>query len=93
MEAESFTHPGIIQYLNDHFISIRTHVDKEKKIASTYFVRTLPASWFLEPDGSKITSIPGYVDPDTFLTILKYIASESYQKLTLKEFVDSKKSK
>ena len=93
MEAESFAHPEIVQYLNDHFITIRTNVDKEKKIASTYFVRTLPASWFLEPDGSKITSIPGYVDPDTFLIVLNYIASDSYKKMTLKEFANFKKSK
>lgn len=93
MEAESFAHPEIVQYLNDHFTMILTNVDKEKKIASAYFVRTLPASWFLEPDGSKITSVPGYVDPDTFLIILNYIASESYKKMTLKEFADSKRSK
>jgi thioredoxin-related protein len=93
MEAESFAHPEIVQYLNDHFITIRTNVDKEKKIASAYFVRTLPSSWFLEPDGSKITSIPGYVDPDTFLIILNYIASDSYKKMTLKEFANSKRSK
>ena len=93
MEAESFSHPEIVRYLNGHFVTIRTHVDKEKKIASAYFVRTLPASWFLEPDGTKITSIPGYVDPDTFLIILNYIASESYRKMTLKEFADSKRSK
>ena len=93
MEAEAFAHPGIVQFLNDHFITIRTNVDKEKKIASAYFVRTLPASWFLEPDGSKITSIPGYVDTDTFLIILNYIVTESYKKMTLKEFADSKRSK
>jgi thioredoxin-related protein len=91
MEAESFTRPEIVQYLNGRFIPIRTNIDKEKKTASNYFVRTLPTSWFLEPDGSKITSIPGYVDPDTFLVILKYVASSSYKKMTLKEFFNSQK--
>jgi len=91
MEAESFTHPEIVRFLNDHFILIRTDIDREKKIASSYFVRSLPTSWFLEPDGTKITNIPGYVNPDTFLAILKYISSESYQKMTLKEFYHSQK--
>jgi thioredoxin-related protein len=48
-------------------------------------------SWFLEPDGSKITSIPGFVDPKTFLVILNYIDSESYKKFTLKEYYQSQK--
>jgi len=91
MEAESFSDPEIIQFLNSHFILIRTNIDKEKKIASTYFVGTLPTSWFLESNGSKITNIPGYVNPETFLVILKYITSESYKKMSLKEFATSSK--
>jgi thioredoxin-related protein len=91
MEAESFTHPEIIKFLQDRFIPIRTNVDKEKKIASNYYVRALPTSWFLEPNGSKITSIPGYTNPDTFMVVMKYIVSESYKKMTLKEFYSSQK--
>ena len=91
MEAETFSRPEIAKFLNDRFVLIRTNIDKERKISADYYVRSLPTSWFLEPDGSKITNIPGYVDPETFLVILNYIASESYKKMTLKEFRDSKK--
>jgi len=87
MEAESFLQPEIAKFLTKNFIPIRVDVDKEKEIASSYFVRSLPTSWFLEPDGEKITSIPGYVNPKLFMTILKYIASESYKKMTLKEYM------
>lgn len=91
MEAESFNNPGIIKFINDHFVPVRVNIDKEKKIASSYFIRALPSSWFLEPDGSKITIIPGYVDPELFLAILKYISSESYKKMTLRQYIDSSK--
>ncbi len=91
MEAESFTDPEIVRFLKTHFIPIRTNIDKDKKTASNYYVRTLPTSWFLEPDGSKITSIPGYVNPDMFLMILKYVDSDSYKKMTLKEFLEKRK--
>jgi len=91
MEAESFIQPEISKFLTTNFIPIRVDVDKEKKIASSYYVRSLPTSWFLELDGSKITNIPGYVNPKLFLTILKYIASESYRKMTLKEYMGSGK--
>ena len=75
MEAESFTQSEISKFLTTNFIPIQVDVDKERKIASTYHVRSLPVSWFLEPNGEKITSIPCYVDPELFLVILKYIAS------------------
>ena len=91
MEAESFIQPEISKFLTTNFIPIRVDVDKEKKIASSYYVRSLPTSWFLEPDGSKITNIPGYVNPKLFLVILKYIASESYRKMTLKEYMEKGK--
>ncbi|MBS3918423.1 MAG: DUF255 domain-containing protein [Deltaproteobacteria bacterium] len=86
MEAESFIQPEISRFLTTNFIPIRVDVDKEKKIASTYYVRSLPTSWFLESGGEKITSIPGYVNPELFLIILKYISSGSYKTLTLMEF-------
>ncbi|OGP63268.1 MAG: hypothetical protein A2169_08515 [Deltaproteobacteria bacterium RBG_13_47_9] len=91
MEAESFTRPEIINSINNQFIPIRVDVDKEKKIASTYFVRSLPTSWFLESDGSKITNIPGYVNPELFSIILKYIVSEGYNTMTLLEYMRSLK--
>jgi len=86
MEAESFNQPDIIKFLTTNFISIRVDVDKERKVASTYHVWSLPVSWFLEPNGEKITSIPGYVDPELFLVILKYVNSGSYKTMTLMEF-------
>jgi len=91
MEVESFSQREIIHFLSKDFIPIRVDMDKERKIASTYFVRSLPTSWFLEPNGTKITNIPGYVNPETFSVILKYIASESYKRMTLREFMTSQK--
>ncbi len=90
MEAESFTRPEIKTFLQTRFVPVRIDVDKEKKIASEYFVRGLPLSWFLEADGEKIMSIPGYVNPELFQPILNYIDSGSYKKMTLKEFLDRK---
>ncbi len=88
---ESFSQREIIDFLNKDFIPVRVDIDKERKIASTYFVRSLPVSWFLEPNGTKITSIPGYVNPEIFSVILKYVASESYKRMTLREFMTSQK--
>lgn len=91
MEVESFSQPEIIKTINNRFVPIRVDVDKEKSISRAYFVRGLPTSWFLDSDGSRITNIPGYVNPETFLIILKYIDSESYKSMTFKEYMRSQK--
>jgi hypothetical protein len=39
----------------------------------------------------RITNIPGYANPDMFLVILNYIKSESYKKMSLKEYWDSRR--
>ena len=91
MEAESFRNPDIAKILNRDFVAIRVYMDKEGEISREYFVRALPTSWFLEPDGTRITNIPGYANPATFLVILNYIKSESYKRMSLKEYWDSRR--
>ena len=87
MEKETFTDAAVIAYLNKNFIPIMVDSDKEKKIAGAYNVRALPTSWFLEPDKSKISTLPGYVDAKQLLNILKYIKTGSYKKMSFKDFI------
>ncbi len=88
MKKETFTDAQLIAYLNKNFISIMVDTDKEKKIAGAYGVRYLPTNWFLEPDSSKISMLPEYVDAKKLLTILKYIKTGSYKKMSFKDFIN-----
>ncbi|MFO7964160.1 MAG: DUF255 domain-containing protein [Desulfobacterales bacterium] len=87
MEKETFKEPAIAKFLNENFISIKVDTEKEAEVARKYFVRGLPMTWFLEPGGEKISSLPGYIPPEMFLQILKYIHSGSYEEMTFKEYV------
>lgn len=87
MEKETFTNGDVITYMNEHFIPIMVDSDKEKQLAGQYNVRALPTSWFLEPNQSKISTLPGYVDAKQLLNILKYINTESYKKMSFKDFL------
>ncbi len=89
MEKETFKEPAVIKFLNQYFISIRVNTEKEGEIARKHFVRGLPMTWFLEPDGEKISSLPGYIPPEMFIQILQFIHSDSYKKMTFKEYVTS----
>jgi thioredoxin-related protein len=90
MEKETFSEKEVTAILNKKYISIKINSDAEQRLATQYFVRGLPTIWFLSEKGEKISNLPGYVAPDFFVPILRYIDSDSYKKMTFKEFLGKK---
>ena len=91
-KKETFADDRIKAYLKDHFVSIGVDTDKREKLARQWGVRGLPTLWFLEPDGTKINSLPGFVNADQLLSILQYIHTQSYQTMSYQEYVQQKNS-
>ncbi len=87
MEKSTFKDPSVVNYLNDNFIAISVDSERDRKVAANYGVRGLPTTWLLKPDSSKLSSLPGYVDADRLMTILKYIKTESYETMSYKDFI------
>ena len=77
MESTTFKDPLVVKYLNDNFISISINEKKHRKIISLYNVKRFPLSWFLKKDSSKIGSIPGYLNAEKFLPVLKHVKENS----------------
>ncbi len=73
MAKETFQHPDVIAYLNNHFISIRVDTDKQPDTAMKYGVMGLPSTWFLTKMGEAIGTVPGFIGPDTLLSMLKEV--------------------
>jgi len=92
LKKETFSDDRIKAYLNDHFVSIGVDTEKREKLAQQWGVRGLPTLWFLEPDGTKINSLPGFVDADQLLSILQYLHTQSYKNMSYQEYVQQKKS-
>jgi len=92
LKKETFTDDRIKAYLNDHFVSIGVDTDKRKKLAQQWGVRGLPTLWFLDANGTKINSLPGFVGADQLLSILQYIHTQSYKTMNFQEYVQQKKS-
>jgi thioredoxin 1 len=96
MKKNTFTNKEIIDYLNQHYVSILVNADKERKIAGDYFVRGLPATFFLTLEGFKIqlpveenrkmSDIPGFISHEMLLKLLRYVQSESYNNMTFKAY-------
>ena len=88
METETFKNPSIQAYLDENFITVRVNSDKETKLAREFEVRGLPTTWFITANGEKIGSRPGFVSAREFLPILKYIHTDSYEKMNFTKFME-----
>ena len=91
MEKETFSDSAVIAYVNQNFVPVSVNSDRETDIAAKYNVRGLPSTWFLSEKGDRIGNRPGYISTNEMLTILKYIGTDSYLKMSFKEFTKKKK--
>ena len=73
MAKDTFKDPTVIAYLNENFIPIMVNTDKDQETAAGYSVLGLPFTVFLTETGEPIASVPGYIPPDTLLSMLKEV--------------------
>jgi len=73
MAKETFQNPSVVSYLNTNFIPVRVDTDKEPDKALEYGVTGLPSTWFLTEMGEAIGTVPGFIPPDTLMSMLKEV--------------------
>lgn len=91
MDQKTFVSGPVVDYLNKNFIAIRVNSDKEKKLASQYKVRGVPANWFISEDNEVIGNRPGYITPEDMIVFLKFINTENYKTMSLEKFKDKQR--
>ena len=55
------------------FVCVKIDAEKNQQLAREFNVRGFPSTAFLQPDGSLIEVVPGYLPPDNFLELLERI--------------------
>ncbi|MGQ9654020.1 MAG: thioredoxin family protein [Thermodesulfobacteriota bacterium] len=87
MDGQTLVARGVVDYLKDNFVSVRIKGEKAPQLVRKYMVRGFPTSWFLTPDGKAISSLPGYLGPEEFSRVLRYIGGGHYRSKSLKEYL------
>jgi thioredoxin-related protein len=87
MDAETFGNAAVVAYLNRNFIAMKVNSDQDTRRAADYGVRGLPSTWFLTADGQRISNRPGLIPPKDMLNILKFIHTDSYEKMSFDDFL------
>ena len=104
MKKDTFTDPDVMKIMKDRFVLATVDGDSksivhfggkevtEKELAQLYGVRGYPTMVFLKPAGDGIAPISGYRDAKFMVTLLDYVGSSSYDKMTLQEFAQQRKN-
>jgi thioredoxin-related protein len=100
MDASTYRDSGIVATLNEYFelalvdgdsydlVKLQDGDITEKGLTRQYGVRGYPTTWLLEPDGTKIAPVRGYVDSVRMQYILDFVLTNSNEKMSFKEFVE-----
>jgi thioredoxin-related protein len=98
LDKEVYADAGVASYLNEEFVSIKLDAESNAKVtfqgkqmtemelARSFGVTGYPSIIFLEPDGTNITLIPGFVPAEKFLPILRYIGDNHYKTTSWEEY-------
>ena len=90
MNQITFKDDGVIEYLNQHFVSIKVDGDREKALTGEYKVTGYPDNRFLEPDMEQAYRVPGFADPMAFRFFMEYVHTDSYKTMGPMEYYRSK---
>lgn len=90
MDEVTFSDPVVAEFLDKHFVLIKVNEEKNKKLVKKYLVRSFPWGYFIDAQGKDIGPVPGYWEPKQFLSLLEFIVTDAYQKMTYKEFAKRK---
>jgi thioredoxin-related protein len=97
MDQETFTNTQVQSQLNK-FVSVRVTESSENKVShegkvmsereltAAHGVTGFPTLVFMESDGKVIGKIPGYLGPEDFAGMLKFIETGSYRKMDYESY-------
>lgn len=86
LEKDLEENEKIKEYLAQNFVMMKVDADTDIEVGIKYRIRGVPTIWVLEPDGSPIGPVPGYVPSEEFYQLLKYIKSGNYKKISFTEY-------
>lgn len=67
--------------------TFRGHTLSSNQLALGFGVTGYPTVVFLDADGGYITRLPGFADADSFLLVLRFIATDAFQEMTFEDFM------
>lgn len=93
LNEKTFQDKEVYDYINTNYTPIRVDIQKDVKLASQFGIQGVPDLRFLTPEGKNIARWPGYIEAKQLDTLLEYISTDSYEKISFNEFIKLKRQK
>jgi len=105
MDEQTYGDNTIVKYAAGNAVMVKLNAETEKKfefkgakytgrqLSQLFGVTGFPTTVFISPKGELITSVSGFIPPEKFITILKYLAGNHYEKMKYDEFVKQEEAK
>lgn len=103
-DNEVFTQDSVQAYVNRHFAPTRLDLEDERtmrffdaevtgvQLGRAMAISGTPTSVFIDQDGTLITKLPGYTDPETFLYALQYVREAAYETTPFDAFLAARRA-
>lgn len=104
MQKEVYTEATVRRYLDKHFEASRldaTDTSKQyeyqgrmlnaQQLASQLGMQGTPTTVFLQPNGTYIAHLPGFIEADRFQHVLHYIGSGAHEQQGFQEYLEAQR--
>ncbi len=103
-DREVFTDDAVQAYVDEHFAAARLDLEDtttvrffDAEVTGVQLGRAMgisgtPTSVFVDRDGSMITKLPGFTDPETFLISLQYVKEAAYETVPFDQFLAARRA-
>jgi thioredoxin-related protein len=105
MDKETYGNPDVIEFSKDKIAYAKINAESSDKVkfqnatysgremAMMFGVQGYPSTSFMNEKGELITTVSGYIKPDQFINILKFISGKHYETLSFEDFLKQQGSK
>jgi thioredoxin-related protein len=99
MHRDVYSRADVRDYLSQKFVTVKLDAEAgdaaryegrsftSRTLANAFRVSSYPTTLFLKADGEHLVSVPGYIEPEKFLLLLRYIGDGHLERgVTWDEF-------
>lgn len=92
MGRTTYADPAVRAYVNKKFIASKVDAEDDarrveyggvesthRQFADSFRINQYPTALFFAPDGTLITQVPGFVKPEVYIEVLRYIGDGHYR--------------
>ncbi|MEO1022332.1 MAG: thioredoxin fold domain-containing protein [Bacteroidota bacterium] len=89
---EAHYYPVIINSESETIIEFQGKELKEGEFAAYLRLQSLPTHYFVTGDGDILGAQPGFLPPEVFKPLLRFVGTDAYGKMKFEEFIENEEA-